>query len=657
MKMRLAFIFLLTLGLKLSAFSASTEEMKARYLLLDDQEVQSIIQDIEDYPRIDSTLMTKYYNLAKYFWVNGDHYEVEWIANQMLEFSKDLKSEYWKAIHHNMKGNVLYRKGYLNECLEQYNQAILSYQAAGNQDRVSVMRNNLSVVYLDLENDSVALDQSLIALNYFLDSGSDVNLSQTYTNLGNVYSELGDTSRALESYMRSLELDIRQKDTFGISTAYTNIGTVYAENGNYGMAKIFFLNALSLDSIVDDPHSLMISNFNIGYNYLNQKEYKKAVYYLHKSLKKAKTLPSYSYILKNSKNLARAGKEIGESDMAIELLLSSLSLYDSLYSRERIQELNEIQHNFDIRQKEIENRLLRANQAKSDALLERQTLVSYLIIGGLFVALVLLFILWRNRNRIKQLNKLLKKANAEQNKNARQINKQKEKLQNANRENRELISLLIHDLKNPLSQIQLLSKMSLEDAKADIEEHSRLIHQASENALKLIDRISTAHLLEEGKLNPKFTQVNIGDLIAQIVEIFSTQASKKNINLELNGEGDTLFISDEKFLDNSLQNLLSNAIKFSPKKSIVKISYEQTEEGLRIKVRDEGPGFTQKDKELLFEKFQKLSASPTGGESSSGVGLPIAKSLIDRLGGKLYLNEEYRDGAEFIVDLPKLNLS
>lgn len=239
--MRLTFLCLLLLGLNLSAFSADAEEIKARYLLIEDQEVKSTLKEIEEYPSVDSILLTKYYDLAKDFWVKGNHYEVEWIADQILAFSKELKSDYWKAIHHNIKGNVFYRKSYLNECLEQYNLAMLAYQSARNEERVSVMRNNLSVVYLDLENDSMALEQSLTALNYFIATDSDVNLSQTYTNLGNVYSELGDTSRALESYMRSLELDISQKDTFGISTAYTNIGTVYAEHGNFEWPGSFLL--------------------------------------------------------------------------------------------------------------------------------------------------------------------------------------------------------------------------------------------------------------------------------------------------------------------------------------------------------------------------------------------------------------------------------
>lgn len=592
-----------------------------------------------------------------YGWKEGD--EVDWVAEEIKKFSVSLKSDYWLAVYHNVRGNVYFRKGLLNECLRHFNEALIYYMRSGQMDQVAVMRNNLSVVYVDLGDFPSALKQSSEALKYFQSTGSEIHLSQTYTNLGNVYSDMRDSSKALESYMKALEIDTKQKDTFGISTAYTNIGTVYADVENYTMARVFFENALKLDSIIGDENSLLISYHNLGFNYLKMKRFEQALPFLERSLYKAKKLSSYRYILQNSKAMAEVYNQLGKSEKGIEFLLSSLNLYDSLYSEDRIRELNEIQRSFDVKQKENENRILKADQDKANALIERQKLSSYFFITGLFLAFITILILWKNRNRIKHLNRQLQQANRAQNLNSRRILQQNDKLEQVVRENKELVSILIHDLKNPLSQIQLHSGLILEDqsTKKDNKAQIELIMKASSNALNLIDRISIANRLEEGHLNPMFKKESIQELIHGVVNIFSGRSKQKDIPIVVDPFEDREFATDSRFLQNILQNLISNALKFSPKGKEINLACEVKKSGLEIRIRDKGPGFTEADKEKLFKRFQRLSATPTSGEASSGVGLSITKSLTDRFGGSLSLslNSDYKEGAEFVLFLPKIS--
>jgi signal transduction histidine kinase len=99
--------------------------------------------------------------------------------------------------------------------------------------------------------------------------------------------------------------------------------------------------------------------------------------------------------------------------------------------------------------------------------------------------------------------------------------------------------------------------------------------------------------------------------------------------------------------------LLSNAIKFSPKNSIVDISADRTEYEYWISIKDKGPGFSSSDKEQLFQKFKKLSARPTAGETSNGLGLAIVKILVDRLKGKIELTSDQGKGSEFVIRFPQ----
>jgi len=112
------------------------------------------------------------------------------------------------------------------------------------------------------------------------------------------------------------------------------------------------------------------------------------------------------------------------------------------------------------------------------------------------------------------------------------------------------------------------------------------------------------------------------------------------------------FVSDEDYLRRVLENLLSNAVKFSPPGRRVWLKAEADAQRLVLRVKDEGPGFTPDDKRKIFGKFQRLSARPTGGEHSSGLGLSIVWALVQRLGGQIELESQVGQGSEFILRLP-----
>ena len=102
-------------------------------------------------------------------------------------------------------------------------------------------------------------------------------------------------------------------------------------------------------------------------------------------------------------------------------------------------------------------------------------------------------------------------------------------------------------------------------------------------------------------------------------------------------------------------NLISNAVKFAPINSSVNITLSQTNNSILFSVKDNGPGLTEKDKKSLFKRFSKLSAKPTGGEHSTGLGLSIVKKLVEKLRGKVWCESEFGAGAEFIVELPRFS--
>jgi len=139
-------------------------------------------------------------------------------------------------------------------------------------------------------------------------------------------------------------------------------------------------------------------------------------------------------------------------------------------------------------------------------------------------------------------------------------------------------------------------------------------------------------------------------IMDKVRDEFTPLAREKEIALNVIGDG-FQFESSYGHLMRILANLVSNAIKFSPRASQVQVKVEQ-HAGLAVfKVMDEGPGFTEKDKQFLFAKLKRLSARPTAGKSSHGLGLALVKVLVDQLGGKIALESSAGVGARFRVEI------
>jgi len=101
-----------------------------------------------------------------------------------------------------------------------------------------------------------------------------------------------------------------------------------------------------------------------------------------------------------------------------------------------------------------------------------------------------------------------------------------------------------------------------------------------------------------------------------------------------------------------VDNLVSNAVKYTPCGGSIRVITEGSGARRRFIVEDEGPGFTEDDRSKMFGKFQKLSARPTGGESSFGLGLAIVKLLVDLHDGEIIVESAPDKGCRFIVELP-----
>ncbi|SFF24033.1 sensor histidine kinase [Spirosoma endophyticum] len=228
-----------------------------------------------------------------------------------------------------------------------------------------------------------------------------------------------------------------------------------------------------------------------------------------------------------------------------------------------------------------------------------------------------------------------------------------QQLSDANQEIENLISVIAHDLKSPLSTISFVFSFLpmiglLNDEQNESIEHGQ---KTIKRGLHLIDSIVGFNSLATQTL--VMEDIELDFLIDTVVDSFSAQAYQKEISLHIERTHPPLILhSDPKSLVRILDNLISNALKFSPFGQRVHIHTELINHQLRLAIKDEGPGISPDDQAKLFKRFQRLSAQPTNNEGSSGLGLSIVKSLTEKLGASIEVESSMHVGTTFRVVFP-----
>lgn len=227
----------------------------------------------------------------------------------------------------------------------------------------------------------------------------------------------------------------------------------------------------------------------------------------------------------------------------------------------------------------------------------------------------------------------------------------------ANELKTELLSIAAHDLKNPLNIIINYTKILIELNNNFDEDNLEMlghIKNSSEHMLNIIMELLNSTVIESGKMQLKLNYVDLLEIISAIIYQSNTLSSNKCQLVEFicNRDEEYVVTGDTLKLRESIENLVSNAIKYSPNNSKIIIRLERTGRNIIFSVKDFGPGLTEDDKKKLFGKFQRLTAIPTGGESSTGLGLYIAKQIIELHNGKIYAESDVGKGSTFFIELP-----
>lgn len=549
-----------------------------------------------------------------------------------------------------LEGNVLLHLGivYKNfdhkKAIEAYFESLEIHRSLNDLKSESHLLNNIGIVFKLLGNYRVALEYYLASLRIKESLGSEETIHNTLSNIGNIYVIMEDYTKGLEYASKSLELlrkfgrrnnesvilgnialcnkKLGNKDEaykyyvealdiakeFGNRQSeadnYDGLGELYFESGDYEKAMECFGEGLSIAEDIDDKAILSSICHNIGKVLLHTKDFDRCYEILQKGLEHSKLLEDKNMIAAFYPTLSSYHEAVGNYVKAIEYL----KLYNEL-NKELLKNQSEmitrslmIQHEAERHQKEAE----------------------------------------MNRVKNEELTRIVKK------------------LDEINEDKNNFIGIVSHDLRDPVSGIYSISELLLseypslpEDEKIDFIND---IKTSSGRVIKLLQTLLDINAIETGRLKMDFENNDLTEITNTAVDFYDEKAKAKNIDIHFTGEKPILFYGDKRSAEQILSNLISNAIKYTQPGKNVYIILSETDTAARFEIDDEGPGLTADDMKNVFGKFTRLSARPTAGEESFGLGLSIVKKLVKMNKGKVWCESEYGKGAKFFVELPKASL-
>jgi signal transduction histidine kinase len=282
--------------------------------------------------------------------------------------------------------------------------------------------------------------------------------------------------------------------------------------------------------------------------------------------------------------------------------------------------------------------------------------IALLVLSGLLLS-ALLILQVRSYRKLKLQTRLMFLQGQEIKKQVLKLQQQNSQLEKLNHEKQIIISIVSHDFKGPFNRIfalaQLLS-LSGDNLTDEQQDYLGKIHQIVADGLIMLRNLLDNRRLEEKGIELVPEVLNVPAVIASMVKNYLVVAAKKKIQIILEGPPRVLLMTDKTCLTRIADNLLSNAIKFSPPQKQIVVSVWEKGDIVEISVKDEGPGIAEADRGKLFQKYQKLTARPTGGESSTGLGLYLIKAMVNKMKSEILCVSEGGQGATFTVRLRAL---
>lgn len=595
-----------------------------------------------------------------------------------------LGNAYLTRVAYYYKGRIYEDKGQLNESILEYEEGLQAFpNYRGKKHLRGQITKSLGIVYRKLGLYSKATDFYVQALDEYMADKNLSGVASMYNSMGILSTSKSEYKKGLQYFRKAMLYDSLANGSRSIKmNVLNNIVVCFLGMEHYDSARVQLLVNIKLAQKAKSRIELgkAMNNLAIAYKGLEQYELSKRYYYRSLHIKRLTKQESYVTATKLglahahllSGNLDSAGfyfeglaekmghntslksrhefyermvdyyRARGDYESALTAMDSTYGLFEKMNTSDQADLQRSYESLFNMKAAQLENKELRTlierekeMASMNEERAKMQQRITWITVGVLLIIVFMLVNIARQRRKLKQSNARLEVTN--------------NRLQESLSDNREIISIVAHDLKSPMSQVQGLINLMRDDENLNAEQRGfmKIIDKVFENNEQLINNLTLAHQNESKPL--KITSFSVNELLNYAKDRFSGQAFGKEIRLLLDVEEGLYLATDRELLGRVIDNFVSNAIKFSPPEENVVIKAFANAKSTTIAVQDFGPGIAPEERSKLFKRFQRLQNKPTAGESTSGLGLYITKTIADKLNADIVVESEKGEGSTFSI--------
>ena len=519
-------------------------------------------------------------------------------------------------------------------------------------DTLSIIRclANIASVHKERIDYDKSLSYSRQALAYARDIGHELYTSMILNNIANIYFNWQSYDTALVLYEEALEIKRKVGSELSLVITLANIGGIHVEEQRYELAQQYLDEAYTLATELNYPYGEGLSLRYMVSSAMRQQEYDRAIQLSYKGLASLEQKIAMRYSRDFHKVLSQAYEHLNQTDSALAHLKISKVLNDSIFQAEKEQQIQQLEINYQVNQKDLENKLLKTEKSLIQRRLRNRTYVSISLVIILILGLGWGVAVYRNNRAKKRMNSFLEAQVAERTADLQVANKQ---LEQANYELKILNHVASHDFKEPIrnmgSYISLIFRKLPNNIKEEMQDYFNVIRQSAHQLYTLIEDIARYSHLSKDEYNIR-KEVDLKTVVSN-VEV-GLQPLLKPTNGRIIYDELPTILSNSSLVFVALKNLIENGIKFneSPEPT-VKVHCQTDETHHHIIVSDNGIGVAPRYQKQIFEMFNRLHGP--GKYQGSGIGLAIVKLGVEKLGGTIKMESQTGKGSTFTLILPK----
>lgn len=578
-------------------------------------------------------------------------------------------------------GAVYVNQSMFDEALEVFDKVFQSAEAQKDHYRMSLANMNMGIIHRKRSLFGSSMEAYVMALQYARLANYDALVATILQNMGSLANSMEKHDLALGYLRESLEIHTKTKNERGMAGAMANMGISLKLLGKMDSAVNYYNMAAEVFRQLGDAVNQAKMNSNIGQLYLAEGDYEKAMRFLNVAInmmeeqknyndlvntlnakttlylkkeqfkaasetaRRAITLAEQQGYLMGAKNaydnLAKAQAEEDEHSGALESLKKVQLLNDSIRTKEQEKLVAEMEARYASEKKDLQ-----IKQQQNQLVMQNLRMRYGYAVAALLTVLVLFlsFTYWR----IRKLNAKLR----EQHKNLEAKN---EELAQLSAFKDRLLTVVSHDVRNPLTGIKSMLGLQASGA-IQVEEFTEWnvdMTKRIDSALGMLSNLLEWSKLQYVGLKPYPEKLDLNLFLRDVVEQAQYQAALKSVYIKWEAVPGATVIADRHMLRVCLYNLLSNAIKFSHKGSSVWLIGRQKPNEMVIEVIDLGVGMDAEAKSRVLEPRRSFSTYGTENEKGSGVGLVLVHELLTLMQARLEVESEPGEGSVFRIYLPE----